>query len=322
MSNYKSTILITGGTAGLGYHTAKSIAKQCPDRLVVVASRNNTDNASASLNAALGQKNVEYMPLDLSDPERIRSFAEDYRQRAYPPISALMLNAGLQFPGKVDFYPTGIERTFAVNHVGGSLLFFLLMPHLADNARIILTSSGTHDPEAGTGMPGPEYTTPENAARPNPAKVTKDGRVRYTTSKLCNIMWTYALGRRITEHGKHWTVNAVDPGFVPETGLARDYPPLLRFVAQKVLPNILPLLRLLMRTNNIYTAKQASAFLAELAVGDEVAGVNGKYFSEKKTISSSKESYDKGKQEDLWSWTIKELAKDEQERQRFERLEA
>lgn len=51
---------------------------------------------------------------------------------------------------------------------------------------------------------------------------------RYSTSKLCNILTTYELQKRPSK--TNITENAFDPGMVPGTGLARTYPPLLRFV--------------------------------------------------------------------------------------------
>lgn len=85
------------------------------------------------------------------------------------------------------------------------------------------------------------------------------------------------------------------------------------------MPRMLPLLRLLMGSSNIFTAKQSGDFLADLAIESKLEGVTGQYFSERKEIPSSKESYDEAKQEDLWRWTVKEVAKDG-EAARFERL--
>lgn len=308
MATYKSTVLITGGTSGIGLHAAEKIAKQCPDRQVIVASRSNKDDAANSINAKLKQQNVVYLPLDLSDPENVRLFEQKFRQKTFPPVSALLLNAGLQFPGEIGFTSQGLERTFAINHVGGSLLFFLMMPHLTTNARIVLTSSGVHDPAQKAPMPLPVFKTAEQVARPDPKTAPKNGRVHYTTSKLCNMLWTYALDRRIRQNGKQWTVAAYDPGWIPETGLAREYPAPVRFLAYHIFPHMLPLFRLFMGPN-IYRAKESGEFLADIAI-DAKLDVGGKYFSEKKAARSSKESYDEAKQEDLWTWTIKEVAKD------------
>jgi NAD(P)-dependent dehydrogenase (short-subunit alcohol dehydrogenase family) len=202
MSSYKSTILITGGTNGLGFEAAKKLAHECPDRQIVIASRTNNQSAD-KINSQTGQKNVIFKALDQSDLNNVRAFARSF---SGPPISAILLNAGLQFPTGFG-HLNGVERTFMINHVGGSLLFHLLASHLTRDARIVITSSGVHDPETAMGMPPPQWSTAEEMARPS--ETSKDGRIWYTNSKLANMLWAYALDRRIKTTGKAWTVTTL-----------------------------------------------------------------------------------------------------------------
>jgi hypothetical protein len=94
----------------------------------------------------------------------------------------------------------GFENTFAGNHLGHALLFYLLLDNkcLANDARIVITASGTHDPTQKSGLPDAEYTTAERLARPT-SKEDKEieGRERYANSKLCNILCGYALYPRL-----------------------------------------------------------------------------------------------------------------------------
>jgi hypothetical protein len=53
-------------------------------------------------------------------------------------------------------------------------------------------------------------------------------------------------------------------------------------------------------------------------VGTDVKGVTGVYFEGRKEIPSSVDSYVKEKQEELWEWTLKTIANDEGEREKFE----
>lgn len=308
--SFKNSILLTGGTSGLGYEASLAIAKQRPHHRVVIASRTN-NGAADKINAQLGQKNVVFLRLDLEDLENVRSFAQNFKQ---PPISSLVLNAALQFPGEVSYNAAGIERTFAINHVGGALLFHLMAPHLTSDARIVVVASGVHDPETTKGMPLPDYTTAEGVARPDPKTTPKDGRLRYVNSKLTNILWQKALARR-----SKWSVTSFDPGLMPGSGLARDYAPFFRFIWFNVMPHMLPLMRLLVHPN-IHSPAESGAALARLAVGDDVKGVTGKYFVGLKERDTSKFSQDETKQEDLWSWTIGEISKDSEEKARFETL--
>ena len=311
------TVLITGGTTGLGYECALRIAKQCPQCQVLIASRFNKDNAAVSINQTTGHSNVQYLKLDLASLAEVRSFAADYATKGYPPIKALVLNAGLQILG-LSYTEDGIESTFAINHVGHALLFYLMSPYIAEEARILITASGTHDPAQKSGLPDAIYNSAEELAQPTQETEKYTGRQRYATSKLCNIMWTYALQRRLESNpSKKWTVNAFDPGLMPGTGLARDASALLQFLWHKILPRTIWLLRLLIAPN-IHSPGESGASLARLAVGDDVKGVSGRYYEGQKPIPSSKDSLVVEKQEDLWEWTVKRVAKDENERREFE----
>ena len=323
MSQYTNTILITGGTLGLGYEAAVALAKRHPNYQMIIASRSDSNSASASINVATGTNNTLFLPLDLSSLDNIRAFATSYSQHNFPPIKALLLNAGLQFPGPLQFSTDGFEKTFAITHLGHALLFYLLRPHLASDARIVVTASGVHDPAQKTGMPVPNFVSAEAVARPDPCTATSDGRERYTTAKLCNVLWTYALARRLTQDAakgeKKWTVVMMDPGLMPGTGLGRDYPAAFRFLWFYVLPYAVPLLRMLV-TPHVYTTKESGGNLAELATGKEGEGVSGVYFQGATRAESSVESNVEGKQEDLYEWTLKAAAKGKEQEENFRRL--
>ena len=319
MPPYKATAVITGGTAGLGYHAALNIARERPDWQVVIASRSDRDLSAHAINKATNQTNTVYLPLDLGDLQNVRSFASDYSDRDFPPIHALLLNAGLQFWGNVGYTPDGIEKTFAINHVGHVLLFNLLRPHFAQQIRIVLTSSGTHDPAEKTGMPDAIYRNAEELAHPTAETAKYEGRQRYGTSKLTNILWTYALHRRIVAAGKQWTVVAIDPGLMPGTGLAREYPAVLQWIWNQLLPRMIPLLRLLL-SPNIYTVADSGEILAATAIGDEVKGKSGVYLQRLKVTKSSDASHEEPKQDDLWEWTAQAVANNENEARAFKNI--
>ncbi|KAI0906333.1 dehydrogenase/reductase [Ustulina deusta] len=316
--SYTRSAIVTGGTLNLGYHVALETARQHPDWLVVVCSRSDREHAADSINAALKQSNTVFMSLDLSDSKSVHNFAKDWSARDYPPIQALCLNAALQFPDKIVYTPEGIEATFAITHVGHALLFHLLCSHLALNARVVVTSSGTHDPAMKSGLPDPIYTTAEELAHPPPAIANGPGRRHYANAKLANVMWAYALHKRLSQKipDRGIAVNAFDPGLMPGTGLAREANGLARFAWDKVLPKITPILKAVY-TDNIHRPSESAASLARLAISPETAGISGKYFEGRKEIPSSKDSYDEKKIEDLWQWTVKYCAQDEAEATRF-----
>jgi NAD(P)-dependent dehydrogenase (short-subunit alcohol dehydrogenase family) len=300
------SVIVTGGTLNLGYYAALEIAREHPDYLVVISSRSDRERSAEKINRTLGQKNVVFTPLDLSDLDSVRNYAKDWATKDYPPIQALVCNAALQFPGALTTTPSGVEATFAISNVGHALLFHLLCPYLAPKARITVVSSGTHDPAQKTGLPDAVYNTAEELAHPPPSMININGRQRYASSKLANVLWTYALDRklkqRVPERGI--CVNAFDPGLMPGTGLAREASWVGRFLWLHVLPRVIPLLRLLV-LHNVWRPEDSGKALAHIAVGTELEGVSGKYFEHLKEIKSSTDSYNESKQEDLWDWLVK-----------------
>ncbi|KAK2812418.1 hypothetical protein FQN50_001419 [Emmonsiellopsis sp. PD_5] len=320
------TILITGGTHGLGYHCALSLARSHPTYTILLASRTDPNSAAATINTTLSQTNTHYLPLDLSSPANIRSFIHTFStsSKKYPPLAALLLNAGMQYPSGTRYTPSsGIETTFATNHLGHALLFSLLQPFLADDARIVITASGTHDPAQRTGMPTARFVSAEQLARPPAAaKGGPTGTNHYTNSKLANVLWGYALERRLekmreADGGKRWTVVSFDPGAMPGTGLVREAGVVFRWLVAVVFPRIVPLLQVLV-SKNIRRVEESGETLAWLAVGEGVEGEKGGYFEARKRIRSSVQSYEVGCQEELWGWTVKEIAMGGEERRLFE----
>lgn len=306
----------------MGYHAALKIAKDHPEYLVVIASRSDKNHAADSINKALGQSNTIFMALDLGDPASVRRFAEDWKaDETKPQIRALVMNAALQFPTALHLTDEGMEKTFAVSHAGHAVLFHLLCPHLAAGARVVITSSGTHDPAQKSGLPDAEYTTAEELAYPPKHKSEKvPGRKRYSTAKLCNVLWTYALARRLAEAApeRRIAVNAMDPGLMPGTGLAREGTAIERWLWNSVLPHLLGLLRAVFNPN-VHTPAESAAALARLAVSPDVEGVTGRYFEGLREVRSSSDSYVESKQEDLWEWTVNYVAgADAREVERFQ----
>lgn len=321
--SYTRSAIITGGTLNLGYWAALELARLHPDWLIVVCSRSDREQAAGKINKNLRQSNVIFLPLDLADSKSIRAFASDWQSKKYPPIQALLLNAALQFPdNKMTVTDEGLEATFAITHVGHALLFHLLYHHLAQDARVVVTASGVHDPAQKSGLPDATYTTAEELAHPPPEFANGPGTQHYTNAKLANIMWVYALHKRLSvkNPGRGITINAFDPGLMPGSGLARAYGPIFRFAWYKIMPRVTPLLRLVF-TPNIHKPSESGASLAHLAGSDEMARVSGKYFEGRKEINSSQQTYDTNKQEDLWQWTVRYCAQDEAEVARFDHLD-
>lgn len=297
------TALITGGTSGLGLQAARSIASSRSDWTVAITGRDEERSAEIArqLSEDAGGAPVVGLGLDLASLASVRRFAEGLAARDLPPPAALVCNAGTQIVSGLKRTEDGFEETFAVNHLGHYLLINLLLDQLAEPARIVLVASDTHDPDRRTGMPSPRYTDARRLADPGEAAghTAIDGRRRYTTSKLCNVMTAYALARHLSEPAadgrpRRITANAFDPGLMPGSGLARDFSPVQRFAWRYVMPalTLLPL--------NAHTPRASAKALAGLVLDPALEGVSGKYFEGRRIARSSKDSYDATKADALW----------------------
>jgi NAD(P)-dependent dehydrogenase (short-subunit alcohol dehydrogenase family) len=107
----------------------------------------------------------------------------------------------------------------------------------------------------------------------------------YGQSKLANVLFTYALARRLEETGV--TVNCLHPGVVATN------------IWTSVLPDWLHFLGTISHLFGI-PAKQGALTSIYLASSAEVEGVTGKYFDQCRAVPSAKISYDQDIQERLW----------------------
>ena len=184
--------------------------------------RKKANQAVGALIAETSNQQIESIPLNLDSLTSIRRFSIDFSSRNLPPLQAVVANAGTQVVGDLTYTEDGFETTFGVNHLGHFLLVNLLLQYLISPARIVVVSSGTHDPDTLDGrIAPPRYQEPRLLAYPRSTEgISLSGIQRYTTSKLCNLFFAYELNRRLkaeecSRSNHRVTVNAFDPGGVP-----------------------------------------------------------------------------------------------------------
>jgi len=302
--------LVTGGNSGIGFECARDLARS--GWQVLIASRDRRASAAAvrRIAAESGDDSAAELGLDLGSTRSIRAFVRELAARDVP-LRALVCNAGLQLGRGPLRSADGFELTFAVNHLGHFLLVNLLLARLLAHApaRLVVVASGVHDPELRTGMPKPRVTTIDALAAADAADF--DGRLAYVHSKLCNLWFTYELERRLAaafppNGAPRITVNAFDPGLVPGSGLARDYPAPLRFAWNRVLPVAARLLSPVLPTIN--PAWKSGRALARLVADPALGGVSGKYFPSHTRwheAPSSDASYDAERARALWEASVR-----------------
>jgi NAD(P)-dependent dehydrogenase (short-subunit alcohol dehydrogenase family) len=249
MQDIPGTYIVTGGSSGIGFHACAELLRLRSAATVVVASREHarTDAAVTRLQSCRAIARIG----DLGSLSSIQAFARSVRDDIgagkLPPLRGLLCNAGIQNVAKTPLSSDGFEETFAVNHLGHFALVQRLIRSIEPGGRVVIVSSDVHDPARKTGMPAPRLVSPHMLAGPHGESDTsamKLGQRRYSSSKLCNLLFAFELDRRLRVNeaagniAKRITCNAFNPGLTPGTGLARGYHPLIDVLFRRALPLI------------------------------------------------------------------------------------
>ena len=234
-----STILITGGHSGLGLAVSRQLASG-PRTNLVLAGRNPNQMqvAAGDLRSRFGVQ-VTTLQLDLSSLASVRAAAVRckamLKSGQIDSLQAIACNAGGQFQGPISYSQEGYEETFATNYLGHFLLVNLLLDSLSEKGRVVFTASGTHDPATMDGKIVGAAAEPDAVALANDGKngaKALSGGKRYTSSKLCTIMFAYELDRRLRDCDSSLLSVAFDPGLIPETELTRTSPKFVQWLVR------------------------------------------------------------------------------------------
>lgn len=243
------TIVMTGGTSGLGEIAARAIGETPNTRLILGVRRSATGKA-------------ETIPLDLNRLASAHEFARAVIERlGDTEIDALVLNAGAQFPTSDQRTEDGFETTFAVNVLSHYLLLRLLLPKISRDALVVITTSDRHDPKLNP-MGPKEFDAETLAHPPKHGKPTgfSAGFRAYSSSKLGDLLIARGLAASDEAKMKNLDVVAYNPGFTVGTALFRVWP-----LWAKIGIGLARLVRPFARMN---TVEISGRTLAELVLGD------------------------------------------------------
>ena len=216
------TFLVTGGNTGIGRATATALARD--GGRVYIACRSAAAGAAAvsAIQEAAGSQAVWLLPLDLASLASVRACAAAYLATDEP-LHVLVNNAGVG--GQRGLTADGFELHFGVNHLGHFALTSLLLDRLkasGPDVRIVNVSS-----EAHYSAPGIDFAA---VRRPT---ATFTGSHEYAVSKLCNVLYTQELARRLDGAAVH--AYALHPGVVA-SDIWRRVPRLARwFIKRRML---------------------------------------------------------------------------------------
>ena len=288
----RPTTVITGTTHGIGRVAAQALA-QAGHRVVMLV-RNPQAGAQVreAIVAAVPAAELHVVACDLASLAQVRR-ATEIVCAEHGPIDRLIHNAGtvaMRAHATVD----GYERVFATNHLGPFLLNHGLLHRMADGGRIIVVASCAHD-RARFSADHPGEATDPYRALDSLARPTAPGwsaRQAYDRSKLANILFTFALARRLA---------VMAPG-APRISAHCLHPGI---VHTHLLPAWLRLLKPLI-SRGMIDAQAGAQTLLHLALHPDAGALHGCYLDEHQQIATpSALARDVALQEALWSRSLR-----------------
>ena len=268
------TVLIAGATSGLGLATALLLAEQGAEVVMVGRDRTRDNFMRAEIaKYAAGEEPILFLA-DLSSQEEIHRLAEKLHG-SFSRIDVLINNAAALFADR-EVTAAGLEKTFAVNHLAPFILTHLVLDLIraAPAGRILTASSEFH-----SGIL--EFSYLQGERRYNWLDA-------YKRSKLCNILFTYELARRLG--GTAVTANCFSPGPTLRRlgGNLRGLPAVFPWIVKR----IPPLLAL---------PEEAARTPVYVASSPDLDGVSGRFFLRCRTTRTKDITHDTDVAARLWN---------------------
>ncbi|ADG77486.1 Short-chain dehydrogenase/reductase SDR OS=Tsukamurella paurometabola (strain ATCC 8368 / DSM/ CCUG 35730 / CIP 100753 / JCM 10117 / KCTC 9821 / NBRC 16120/ NCIMB 702349 / NCTC 13040) OX=521096 GN=Tpau_0851 PE=3 SV=1 [Tsukamurella paurometabola] len=274
--------VVTGANTGLGFETARVLAQHGAEVVLAVRDTAKGDEAARRIAAVAPAASVRVQRLDLASLESVRSAAAELRATT-PRIDLLINNAGVIPPAR-QCTADGFELQFGTMHLGhfawtAQVLDLLLG---VPGSRVVTVSSDSHRYRTAVDFDDLQWerSYPKVAA--------------YTQAKLANLLFHYALQRRLAARAGGTVALAAHPG-VADTDAGRHMHPLLQ--------------RLIKAARPLYQ-DAASGALPQLRAATDPAALGGQFYGpdgrgerrgHPRVTVSSEYSYDLAAQHQLWA---------------------
>lgn len=263
------TYVVTGANTGIGRVTAHALAARGAGVILACRSAEKTEPVVAAIQDATGNDAVTFHPLDLASLEAVRRSAAQLLARELP-IHGLVNNAGLA--GARGETRDGFELIFGTNHLGPYLFTRLLLDRIRSSApaRIVNVASGAH-----FDAPGIDWSLLRGKTR------SLTGMREYAVSKLCNVLFSSELSRRL--EGSGVTTYALHPGVVA-TDVWRRIPAPARWLMKRFM----------------LTADEGAQTQIRCAAAPELADETGRYYQDCAAKEPSAVAKDAALARELW----------------------
>jgi NAD(P)-dependent dehydrogenase (short-subunit alcohol dehydrogenase family) len=267
----KKVVVMTGATSGIGAVAAEKLAVMGARIVAIARNAARGETTLARLRKVAPGLDHRFYYADLSLVAEVRRVASEIAA-AEPRIDVLINNAGALF-GRWERTGDGLERTLATNHMSYFVLTHGLCERLLASApaRVINTSSEAHR-RMNLDFRDLQSTHGYSGFR------------AYGRSKLCNILFTRELARRLAGTGV--TANSLHPGFV-NTRFGDDSKGFLSYFFR-------------LAKNFAISPEKGAETIVFLASSKEVDGVTGEYFYQCRTKTPSLEARDDSAARLLW----------------------
>ena len=288
MTVKNKTCLITGAARGMGLVTARALAEQGIEKLILVDWEGEAGTrARDEINAITGKQTAEFIFCDLSSQQQVRTLAADINAR-YEALHILVNNAGITDPVRrvsVD----GFEMHVATCHFAHFILTNLLLDLMKRSApaRIINISSDAH--KAGPGVDLDDFNN-EKIWKGKPVSNNAAFQA-YHRAKLCNIYMMQELAPRLAPFDI--TINAVSPGYFINTTIHRNMTGIFKLGAWFVFG--------FGTLFGLNTPEKGARSHIYLASSEQAEGVTGKYFEHAKEKAMGKPAFDDEMRARVWS---------------------
>ncbi|MBK4346326.1 SDR family NAD(P)-dependent oxidoreductase [Lacisediminihabitans changchengi] len=260
------TIVITGGSDGIGAAAARQLTQQGERVVLVGRSPQKTEAVAREIGA-------NWYLADFAELDDVRELAEKLLA-AYPRIDVLANNAG-GLMGDRTVTVDGHELTFQVNHLAPFLLTSLLHDRLVESQATVIGTASS----AGRVFGRVDLDDLESAHDYRPSRA-------YGTTKLQNIMFARELDRRYRDSGI--SAASFHPGIVATNFSSGSNSHLRRFYARGV-------------RRFLTTAEKGADTLVWLATTRPgVDWPHGEYFTHRTVSKSNRQAYDETLCRGLW----------------------
>ncbi len=214
--------IVTGANSGVGFQTARELARAGAEVVLACRSRERGEAAVAKIQAEQPQAQVRVGSLDTSSLSAVRDFAQS-ELAAGGPLDLLVNNAGISVVPRREVTADGFEKQLATNYLGHFALTGHLLPLLLRAAapRVVSVASNAH---ARTRF---NFEDLQFERGYNPLKA-------YSQTKLAMLVYARELERQSEAHGAKLVSIAAHPG-ISKTSIAKEAEGFLKFATKAYL---------------------------------------------------------------------------------------